>query len=225
MSPRRATALPGRHGDRPGGGPSRHHEQDVGAGHEPAADTAGQQPIPAARRAGETGILTRHADAADVGYIRGGGGVAVDTRRAASAVAAVCSAALVLLILVLTRSAVDQVSSARTLASHGVAVDTTVTSCLGLASGTGITTVGSTCRVTFSLGGHRYAEVLHGSTASHEPGDVVAAVVVPGAPSTVTTATSAHHAPSLWRVTTAPLVLLFIEVALVVVWRGRRARR
>lgn len=49
------------------------------------------------------------------------------------------------------------------LASEGVPVTITVTGCTGLASGTGITTVGYRCRGSFTLDGQRYDEEIHGN--------------------------------------------------------------
>ncbi len=178
---------------------------------------------PTTETAGRDDAAHRTAALADIVYIRGGGGAVVDGRRLAAVVVAVCSVVLAVLVLLLTGSAIAQESRAAGLRAHSVAVDVAVTSCMGLASGTGITTTGSTCRGTFTLNGRRYNEVLRGSTAPHDVGDVVAAVVLPGHPASLSTKTSVYTYRSPWRPFLTPGILLLVNAAVVLAGRVRRA--
>jgi hypothetical protein len=126
------------------------------------------------------------ADAVD--YIRGSGGVAVEGRRVLRVIVVFILASLAVLTVLLLIEAIGKNARINRLHHDGVPVHVTVSSCLGLASGTGITTIGYKCRGTFSLAGHRYDEVIGGSTAEHQAGDTVAAVVDPHHPSNLVAA-------------------------------------
>lgn len=159
-----------------------------------------------------------------VPYIRGGGGIAVDGRRLGRVAGVLGSAAVIVLVALLARAGVYQELRAGRLRADGVGVRVTVTGCVGLASGTGITTTGYTCRGAFLLGGHRYEEVVHGSTARHDVGDAVTAVAVPGDPATLTAETSVHAQDPPWRPFVAPGALLFAWASAVAVWLVARSR-
>jgi len=90
-----------------------------------------------------------------IGYVRGAG-VVMDSRRTLRALVVVSVLVLATLTIVLTREAINANARISRLRQHGVPVDVTVTSCLGLASGSGITEAGYRCRGTFTLKGHHY---------------------------------------------------------------------
>lgn len=158
------------------------------------------------------------------GYIRGGGGV-IDTRRLFRVVVGSAVVALVALVSVLTIGAVNSNSRIDSLRQRGVPVDATVTSCLGILSGTGITVTSFQCNGSFSLDGRSYNAVIAGSNVNHSPGDVVMAVADPKNPTTLSTAGWVATARSSWRPFIAPGILFVVLVSLVlgVLWWPRRA--
>jgi hypothetical protein len=160
------------------------------------------------------------------GYIRGGGGI-VDTRRLFRAVvgsAIVACVALAAVAVLLMVTAVHDNSRIDSLKHHGVPVDVTVTDCLGILSGTGVTVTSFQCNGSFNLDGRSYKAVIAGSTVNHSPGDEVLAVADPRHPTSIATATSLENAHSSWRGFIAPAVTLFVLIALIVaiVWWLRR---
>jgi hypothetical protein len=155
-------------------------------------------------------------------YLRGGG-VTTDARHALRLALAFSCAALAVLLVFLVVGAVREGNREDRLRDHGVAVSLTVTSCLGLASGTGATEYGWDCQGTFALNGRQFNELLHGSNTQLAVGTVVAAVADPGDPSNVSTAASAkarHARGSRWIPSGITLLLLVRLVGPLV--RGRR---
>jgi hypothetical protein len=158
--------------------------------------------------------VTAESEAPDDGsYIRGGGGVAVDAHRVIRVVVVFTLLALLAIAVLLAVAALRSNSRADRLKAHGVAVDVTVTSCLGEASGTGITVTGFKCDGMFTLGGRSYTEVIIGNSANHQAGDIVKAVTDPSDPADLSTADSvaAAHGSS------ADFALAVIPAALFVV--------
>jgi len=157
------------------------------------------------------------------GYIRGGGGVEVASSRVAAVLVGAAVVVLVALAVVLAVEAIAQNSRIDRLRSSGVAVDVTVSSCLGMASGTGITESAYQCRGTFTIGGHSYNEVIDGSTDLHPVGATLRAVTVPGDPATLSTAAAVAAMRSSWTVFAAPagLVVLALVILGLVLWRAR----
>jgi hypothetical protein len=123
-------------------------------------------------------------------YVRGAGGVDVDARLAWQWVARLLLASLAALTVVLVVGAIRQDVAARRLIAHGVPVTARVTGCVGLASGTGITVYGWTCRASFDVGTHQYDEVLGHTSHRFATGTAVAARVVPGQPASLALAQS-----------------------------------
>jgi hypothetical protein len=158
------------------------------------------------------------------GYIRGGGGV-IDTRRLFRVVVGSAVVALVALVVVLTIEAVHKNSRIDSLHHRGVPVDVTVTNCLGILSGTGITVTSFQCNGSFSLYGRSYNAVIAGSNVNHSPGDIVKAVADPKHPASVSTAAALVNAHSSWRAFIAPGVLFVVLVLLILgaFWWSRRA--
>jgi hypothetical protein len=165
--------------------------------------------------------------AAPGGYIRGGGGVELGGRRVTRTIVWFCAVILGVLVVVLAVAALRENNRANRLRAHGVPVDFTVSSCLGLASGTGITESGYTCRGTFTLGGHTYQDVLRGSLDLYPAGTVVSAVADPHDPSVVATAASVAHRSASWKAFTAAGVTLVCLIVLLagVWWHSRRRRK
>jgi hypothetical protein len=160
------------------------------------------------------------------GYIRGGGGI-VDPRRlfrVAVGSAIVALAALAVLVAVLTIKAVHDNSRIDSLRHRGVPVEVTVTNCLGILSGTGITVTSFQCNGSFNLDGRSYKAVITGSNVNHSPGDKVLAVADPRHPTSIATATSLENAHSSWRAYIAPGVTLLVLLALIAIvfWRIHR---
>jgi hypothetical protein len=162
------------------------------------------------------------------GYIRGGGGI-VDTRRLFRVVvgsAMVALVALAAVVVALTIKAVHDNSRIDALRHHGVPVDVTVTNCLGILSGTGVTVTSFQCSGSFNLNGRSYNAVIAGSNLNHSPGDVVKAVADPRHPTSIATPTSLQNAHSSWRAFIAPAVTLVVLITLIAVilwWRRRKA--
>src|ERR1700733_7620044 len=99
---------------------------------------------------------------ADNGYIRGGGGVRIQTRRVIGVVVAVCVVVLVVFVVDLTASAAHRNAQLSTLRHQGVPVEVTVTGCLAIGSGVGMGIEYWQCRGAYALGGESYNEVIHG---------------------------------------------------------------
>jgi hypothetical protein len=160
-------------------------------------------------------------------YIRGAGGVTVDNRRVLVVVVGSCLAILAAVAVALGIAAVDQNSRNTNLKQRGVAVDVSVTSCIGVLSGTGVTVASFNCRGTFTLGGHTYTDTIRGSTAPLATGAIVKAIADPHNPSVLSTTQSVAAAHPSWRAFILPAVLLVLAVGgaaglLGYVRRGRR---
>ncbi|HTC70632.1 MAG TPA: hypothetical protein VK662_13770 [Acidothermaceae bacterium] len=156
-------------------------------------------------------------------YIRGGAGV-VDTRRLFRVVGGLVIAVLVALLAALTVNAVHENSRIDSLRHRGIAVDVTVTNCLGVLSGTGVTVAYFQCSGSYDLGGRTYNGVIAGSHVNHAAGDVVEAVADPRHPTTISTATSLAKAHSSWRPFIAPGIVFVVLVLLILFgfWWSRR---
>jgi hypothetical protein len=132
-------------------------------------------------------------------YVRGAGGAPVSGRLLLTVIVAMC-----LLILFATGLAFA-VERARDdaritkLKHHGVAVEATVTRCLGILSGTGVTEVGFTCHVRYVVAGQVHTATLHGTTALYRDGATVPAVTLRQQPSPVYTAAYVRSADTSWR--------------------------
>lgn len=157
------------------------------------------------------------------GYIRGGAGV-VDTRWVFRILTGLAIVVVAVLVAVLTIQAADKNSRTDSLRHRGVPVDVTVTDCLGILSGTGVTVAYFQCSGSFDLGGRSYHAVIGGSDINHQAGDVVKAVADPKHPTSVSTASSLESADSSWRTFIGPGLLFVLLVLLVAgaLWRSRR---
>jgi hypothetical protein len=160
----------------------------------------------------------------EVDYQRGSGGVRIDTRRLVLVILGLVILVMATLVVVTAIDAAQHNSRVSRLQQRGVPVDVTVTSCLGLASGTGITVDGFQCRGTFALEGHTYNEVIGGSSVNIPPGTTVHAVVVPREPSSLSTKATAASKDAAWKSYLTAGVLLLITILLTVGWLLLRAR-
>lgn len=166
------------------------------------------------------------ASAAAAGYIRGGGGVDLGRKRVGAVLIGLTLIILVTLALVLAVNAARQNYRIDRLHASGVPVNVTVSSCLGMASGTGITESAFQCRGSFTLGGQTYNEVINGTGDLHAPGQVLPAVTVPGDPTLLYAAASVRSMQSSWTAFVIPAVLLLLAFLIIaaVFWRNRATR-
>lgn len=161
------------------------------------------------------------------GYIRGGGGVEMDTHRIVRWAGLICVLALTGVVIVLTISAVGDNSRQTRLKEHGVPVEVTVTGCVGIGSGIGQATAGYTCRGFYSLDGNQYTAVIRGANDALPVGDVLQGVTVRGDPGLLSTASAAGEQHSSWTPFVTPIVLGAITIVLAVglfVWTSRYRR-
>jgi hypothetical protein len=113
------------------------------------------------------------------------------------------------------------------LQHQGVPVTVTVTSCIGVAGGSGSTPATFTCQGSFTLDGQRHVEVIGGITTFLHTGTKVAAVTASGDPALLSAARSVateHSSSSVYIVPAILLVLLAILVALAIWYERRRWR-
>ncbi len=157
-------------------------------------------------------------------YIRGAGGVRVEGRRVAGYILGFGVLIFAVLTAVFTGIAIHHNSRATSLKQRGVPVQVTVTGCVGLASGTGITGTGFTCRGSYSLSGHQYNEQIGGTASLFSVGQKIAGVAVRDEPAVLYTATSARTMHSTWTVYVTPAVLLVVLLA-TELFRRRVTRR
>lgn len=159
------------------------------------------------------------------GYIRGAGGVATDGRRVAVWILTVVAAILAALTIVFVLVAVHHNSRATSLKRRGAPVTVTVTSCVALASGTGITQAGFVCKGSYLFAGRHYIETIGGSSTQLTAGQQVPSVVVRDEPTVVYAASSAAKMHPTWTVYLTPAGLL-VALAVLLLWlRAVIARR
>jgi hypothetical protein len=135
----------------------------------------------------------------DDAYIRGGSVVTLEGHRLRWTLIALGLAVLATTTLILTIDAAQSGLSIHHLQTRGRAVQVTVTGCLGLASGTGITPVGYTCKGTFTVQGHSYTDVIGGTSSLHPIGQTLTGITDPQAPHRLFTAEWVAVAPEPWR--------------------------
>jgi hypothetical protein len=158
----------------------------------------------------------------EAGYIRGGGGVEVNTVRLVRFLVVLCVLVLMALTVVTAVSAANQNSRAAKLQSAGAPVDVTVTGCVGVSSGIAQAIQYYQCRGTYSVGGQRYNEVIGGVRSALPAGQRVRAITAKGDPALVSTVGAAKK--SSYAI---PIVLGAVGVVLIVglLARSRRPGR
>jgi Protein of unknown function (DUF3592) len=161
----------------------------------------------------------------DGAYIRGSG--AALNRRTVLRIAAGCYVVIMLtLVVVLSAQVLRENSRIERLKQHGVAVPVTVTSCLALASGTGITAAGYQCKGTFTLAGRTYTDAIGGTKTSYSVGQTVAAVVDPRDHTNLypAAALAGRHPSDSGLVLPASLLAVVGLTSAAAWWRARAAR-
>lgn len=135
--------------------------------------------------------------------------------------------AVLALAIVLGLQARNENARSSHLQQHGISVPATITNCVGLASGTGITNTGFQCHATFFLNGHTYSALLRGTTALYPVGQTVAALVDPRHPQDLLAAQAARTNNPSWMAY-LPCALTLLVLALLTTLatlRRQRARR
>ncbi len=155
-------------------------------------------------------------------YIRGGGGVRLDGRRVAGYLLAFLLLILAVLTVLFTLIGAHNNSRATSLQRRGVPVQVVVTGCVALASGTGITQAGFTCRGSYTLAGRHYNEPIGGTAQFLAVGQQVSGVAVSDEPAVLYTATSARTTHPTWTVYVTPAVLFVLLVAVELIRRRVR---
>jgi hypothetical protein len=133
--------------------------------------------------------------------------------------------AMVVLIALLFVGGVHSNNQVTRLRQDGVPVDVVVTSCLGVAAGSGSTASTYTCSGEFALGGRHHNAIIGGDSTYHPVGQHLRGVSIPGDPALLATAPSvaAEHAST--SVFIVPTVLAVVVIALAFwVVRARRHR-
>jgi hypothetical protein len=159
------------------------------------------------------------------GYIRGGAGRPTDNRHVLRIGLVACLVAVALVVLALAVQASRQASRSDRLVHDGVAVRVTVTSCFGIATGTGITATDFACQGSFVLDGHRHVDRIGGSSKLLPTGTVIRGVTDPASPTTLSVAgavTASSGAGRSYLLGASALVLLLL--AGIATWRLRRSR-
>jgi hypothetical protein len=112
------------------------------------------------------------------------------------------------------------------LQHDGVPVQITITSCIGMAGGTGSTPASFVCQGNFVLSGHRYHELIGGQTTELNAGSTLRGLAIPDDPALVSSASSVATSHTSSSVFILPVVLLaaFVALLLVVVIRRRGSR-
>jgi hypothetical protein len=158
----------------------------------------------------------------EAGYIRGGGGVDVNTGRLVRFLVVLCVLVLVALTVATAVAAANQNARAAKLHSPGAPVEVTVTGCVGVSSGIAQAIQYYQCRGTYLVGGQRYNELIGGVRSALPVGQTVHAVTAKGDPALVSTAGAAKEGSYA-----IPIVLGASALVLIVgllVWPGRRTR-
>jgi hypothetical protein len=170
---------------------------------------------------------TDRAEESTASYVRGGAGLPASTGRVLRVVLYAILISLVGVTIGLGIEAAHHQSRSQRLHDHGVAVTITVTGCLGLVSGTGITPTNYICHGSFALDGQRYDEAIHGSPGLLKIGHHVAGEDDAASPSDLTLADMVGPVPSTWQIyaDTIWLAIAALVIAAVGFWLLRRAPR
>jgi hypothetical protein len=156
----------------------------------------------------------------EAGYIRGGGGIDVNTGRVVRLLAVVSSLALIALAVGTAVSTVNQNSRADKFGTQGVPVEVTVTGCTGISSGIAQAVQYYECRGTYTVNGRQYNEVIGGIRSQLPEGQTVHAIAAKGDPALVSTAGAAKRGSY-----TTPIILGVLAVVVMIgllLWPRRR---
>jgi hypothetical protein len=155
-------------------------------------------------------------------YVRG---VRIGDMEATPVIRVIAIAVLLVVLAIavaLTIGAAHENSRVNLVRHRGVPVQVTVTGCQGISSGVGMGIEYWECRGAYTLGGQSYNEVIGGSRARLQTGQIVPAVAVPGHPGLLSTGAARAH--SSWKPYLAPIILgaLFVTGVLAFVWWSKR---
>ncbi|MBV8464299.1 MAG: hypothetical protein JO368_13460 [Acidimicrobiales bacterium] len=150
-----------------------------------------------------------------------GAGVEVDRRRLGQVAVALVLVALLATSAVLFVAGAHHNAQADEL-RHGVPVEATVTSCLGLLGGSGSNAAGYTCNATYQVEGRRYAVTLPQASLLRV-GSRVAVVAAASDPALIAMPGPASHEHSSWQVFIVPTLLLLAALG-IIAWVVVRAR-
>jgi hypothetical protein len=157
--------------------------------------------------------MSSTASPAESPYLRGAPGHPVSGRRAVTVAVAACLITLIGVGVALALETHGHNADLRELKRHGVPVQVTVTNCVGVLSGTGITAAGFTCHGRFSLGQQPHDAVIRGTTALYPRGTTLGGVTSAQHPTIVYTAGAVAKADTSWRRYDASAVLLLCAAA------------
>jgi hypothetical protein len=149
----------------------------------------------------------------------------VDPRRAAQVTVAICLVTLAALVVVFYVIGINKNDQITSLKQHGVAVEDTVSGCLGLLGGSGSNAAGYRCWGTYTIDGRHYSKDIPGNVL-RATGSEVAAVADPSDPGLITTVTALENERASASVFILPSVLLIVLVLLTgaLALRRRSAR-
>jgi len=183
----------------------------------PTTDGAVRAPLVASRPAPEAPLTTLR-----------GGRVDADLATVAGVALVLVVLALIVAAAVLFVAGADKNAQITSLRRHGVPVEVTVTSCLGLLGGSGSNAAGHACTGTYVLGGHRYHQAIP-SDALYDVGARLRGVAVPSDPALLSLPSVVAGERASWRVFITPAVLAVLGVGLglgtLLVRRRRHPRR
>jgi hypothetical protein len=160
----------------------------------------------------------------DASYVRGARG-GLDRGLAIRIMAGAVVVALVTLTAVLAVQAERENSRLDRLRHDGIPITATVSGCVAIASGTGITESGYRCRATYVVSGRSYSAVLGGTNTLYSVGETVPAVVARTEPDNLSTAAAVMRTQSSWTafIPAAIALLTSIVVTALLAWRFRRS--
>jgi hypothetical protein len=121
--------------------------------------------------------------------------------------------ALLATALVLFAAGANKNAQLDELHQRGVAVEMTVTRCVGLLGGSGSNAAGYACQGTYTFRGHRYDAPVPGSVR-RSPGSTLQVVVSSQNPALVSTPAALAESHPSWRVFLAPGALTLVALAL-----------
>ncbi len=169
-------------------------------------------------------IPRRASRAAPVAALRGAE-VGADPGRVVRVLVAVTLTTLGVVSAILFVAGAHKNAQIDELRSHGIKVEVTVSSCLGLLGGSGSNAAGYACRGSYEVSGRQFVEAIPGR-GQRTPGATVVGVVSPRDPRLLSTPAQIRADRSSWRVFITPAVLaLALLGALAAVLTGWRARR
>jgi hypothetical protein len=157
----------------------------------------------------------------EAGYIRGGGGVEINTGRVARLLVGLSAAVLIALTVGTAVSTAHQNSRADEFRARAVPVDVTVTGCSGISSGIAQAVQYYECRGTYTLNGQRYNEVIGGVRSQLPEGQTVQAVTAQGDPALVNAAGATQKGSYTTSIILGAAAGLLIVA--MVLWPRRRA--